>query len=55
MAGVLYAVEGANWQRSGCQGSGPKPLKFPEDKEPLIKDVDELMARKEQIRRRRRG
>lgn len=55
LAGVLYAVEGANWQRGGCQGSGPKPVKFPEDKEVLIKSSDELAARKAEIRRRRRG
>lgn len=50
LAGILYAVEAANWQRGGCQGSGPKPVKFPEDKEVLIKDADELAERK---RRRR--
>lgn len=55
LAGVLYAVEGANWQRGGCQGSGPKPVKFPEDKEVPIKTSDELAARKAEIRRRRRG
>lgn len=53
LAGVVYALEGANWQRGGCQGSGPKPIKFPEDKEPALKDLDELKARKEAIRRRR--
>lgn len=55
LAGVLYAVEGANWQRGGCQGTGPKPVKFPEDKEVQIKSSDELAARKDEIRRRRYG
>lgn len=50
LAGVLYAVEAANWQRGGCQGNGPKPIKFPTDKEVSIKDADELNER----RRRRR-
>lgn len=53
LAGVVYALEGANWQRGGCQGTAPKPIKFPDDKEPGLKDLDELKARKEQIRRRR--
>ena len=55
LAGVLYAVEGANWQRGGGKGSPPKPVKFPEDREVPIKDLDELNARKDEIKRRRRG
>lgn len=53
LAGQLYALEGANWQRGGCQGSGPKPIKFPEDRDIPIKDSDELKSRKEAIKRRR--
>lgn len=53
LAGILYAAEGANWQRSGCKGTGPKPVKFPEDRDIPIKDVAELKARKEQLRKRR--
>ena len=53
MAGVLYAVEGANWQRGGCQGNQPKPVKFPSDKDLGVKDVEDLMSRREAMRRRR--
>jgi len=50
LAGILYAAEGANWQRGGCQGNAPKPLKFPTDKEVKLQDSEELAER----RRRRR-
>jgi len=53
LAGIMYALEGANWQRGGGQGTAPKPMKFPDDKEPVLKDLDELRARKDAIRRRR--
>lgn len=52
LAGVLYAVEAANWQRGGCQGNGPKPVKFPTDQEVSLKDVDDLNARRARVRRR---
>jgi hypothetical protein len=53
LSGVLYAVEAANWQRGGCQGNAPKPVKFPVDKEVSVKDVDDLNARRDRVRRRR--
>jgi len=53
LAGIMYALEGANWQRGGGQGTAPKPMKFPDDKKPALDNLDELKARKEQIRRRR--
>ena len=53
LAGILYAAEGANWQRGGGQGNAPKPVKFPEDKALGVKDGDDLQSRKEMIRRRR--
>lgn len=52
LVAVLHALEGANWQRGGGQGSAPKPMKLPDDKQPEFKDVDELKARKAAIRRR---
>lgn len=52
LAGILYAVEGANWQRGGGQGKPPKPMKLPEDKD-VSMDADDLQARKDMIRRRR--
>lgn len=53
LAGVLYAAEAANWQRGGCQGNAPKPIKFPQDhKDPGVKDVEELNAKRDRIRRR---
>lgn len=56
LAGILFAAEGANWQRGGGQGKAPTPVKFPEDKQIQVKDIDELTARKEAIKaRRRRG
>jgi len=53
LAAILYAAEGANWQRGGCQGNAPKPVKFPEDKEVKIADAEELAARKRRMRRSR--
>lgn len=53
LSGVLYAVEAANWQRGGCQGNAPKPLKFPEDKEISVHDSADLNARRDRVRRRR--
>lgn len=53
LAGILYAVEGANWQRGGCQGSAPKPVKFPEDRDLGVKSSDELAARRAAMKRRR--
>lgn len=53
LAGILYAAEGANWQRGGGQGKPPKPMKFPEDKNEIVMDKEELQARKDMIRRRR--
>lgn len=53
LAGILYAGEGANWQRGGGQGKPPNPVKFPEDVEVSLKDSDELKARKEAVRNRR--
>lgn len=55
LAGVLYAVEAANWQRGGCQGNAPKPVKFPVDKEEAIKDSDELNERRRRRRELSRG
>lgn len=55
LAGVLYAVEGANWQRGGCQGNAPKPVKFPTDKEVSIKDAGELAERRRRRREMSRG
>ena len=54
MAGVLNALEGANWQRGGGQGKAPTPVKFPEDTKISMKDIDELNARKEAVRNRRK-
>ena len=53
LAGILYAAEGANWQRGGCQGNAPKPTKFPTDKEISVKDSDDLNARRDRVRRQR--
>ena len=53
MAGVLNAVEGANWQRGGGKGTPPKPIKFPEDREIKVKDSEDLKARKEANKKRR--
>lgn len=55
LAGVLYAVDAANWQRGGCQGNAPKPMKFPVDREEPIKDADELNERKRRRREMSRG
>lgn len=54
LAGILYATEGANWQRGGGQGKAPTPVKFPEDTKISMKDIDELNARKEAVRNRRK-
>jgi hypothetical protein len=54
MAGLLYASEGANWQRGGGKGSQPKPFKFPV--EPKVGDIDsaqKLIDRKQRLQRRR--
>lgn len=51
LSGILYALEGANWQRGGGQGKQPKPVKFPEDRE-LSLSVDDMEARRDEIRRR---
>lgn len=57
LAGILYAAEGANWQRGGCKGPEPKPVKFPEDREIRVKDASELAekkrAQREHLQRRR--
>jgi hypothetical protein len=53
LAGLLYAAEGANWQRGGGQGTAPKPVKLPVDKEPDVKDAEDLASRKEALKRRR--
>jgi len=55
LAGLLYAAEGANWQRGGCQGNAPKPTKFPEDKEIGVRDAEDLLSRRNAVRRRRTG
>lgn len=55
LAGVLYAVEAANWQRGGCQGNAPKPVKFPQDRDETIKDADELAERKRRRKEMSRG
>ena len=55
LAGVLYAVEGANWQRGGCQGNQPKPVKFPTDREENIKDAGELADKKRRRKEMGRG
>ena len=53
LAGILYAAEGANWQRGGCQGNQPKPVNFPTDKEETVFDAEDLKSRREAIRKRR--
>lgn len=55
LSGVLYAVEAANWQRGGCQGNAPKPIKFPTDKDVSIKDSDELNERRRRRKEMGRG
>lgn len=52
LSGILYALEGANWQRGGGKGPQPKPTKFPSDRtfETHIQDSDEL----NDLKRRRR-
>ncbi|GEM_PF-2549822 len=54
MAGLLFAVEGGNWQRGGGQGPQPKPVKFPEEmKLGGIDSAKDLAERKERLRRRK--
>lgn len=57
LAGVLYAIECGNYQRGGCKGSEPTPIKFPEDRNTRIRDSTELeqkrLAQREHLRRRR--
>ena len=56
LSGVLYAVEAANWQRGGCQGNAPKPIKFPQEaKEVSIRDAEELNERRRRRRELGRG
>lgn len=55
LAGVLYAVEGANWQRSGGKGQAPKPVDFPEDRKQSNLDAAGLAAKREAMKRRRYG
>lgn len=54
MAAILYALEGANWQRGGCKGSAPKPYKFPQDHKVHIKDSAELAEKRKAQKERRR-
>lgn len=57
LAGVLYAIECGNYQRGGCKGTEPKPIKFPEDRDIRVKDSTELAEKKraqsEHLKRRR--
>lgn len=54
LAGILYAAEGANWQRGGGSGNQPKPINFPEDKpDPKIRSAHELSERRQRLRQRR--
>lgn len=55
LGGILYAVEAANWQRGGCQGTAPKPVKFPVDRDVSIKDAEELNERRRRRREMARG
>ncbi|RJO79309.1 hypothetical protein D5S18_02975 [Nocardia panacis] len=57
LAAILYAVQGANWQRSGGQGEAPKPVARPNDAPvaadpdtvPLDRINDELAARRKAL------
>jgi hypothetical protein len=54
MSGILFALDGANWQRGGGQGPKPKPTKFPEEpKLGGIESANALKERRERLRQRR--
>jgi hypothetical protein len=57
LAGILFAGEGANWQRGGCKGDKPKPVKFPEDRDVKVRDqadlADKRQAQSAHLKRRR--
>ena len=53
LAGILYALEGANWQRGGGKGDKPRPMKFPEDRKAPLKDSTELARRRAMLKRKR--
>ena len=53
LAGILYATEGANWQRGGGAGNQPKPVKFPEDRKVDVTGLDDLAQRRDRLRRKR--
>lgn len=55
LAAMLYALEGANWQRGGCNGNAPKPHKFPDDHQIGVRDLDDLQSRRQRIKERRTG
>ena len=54
MAAMLYALEGANWQRGGCKGTAPKPYKFPQDHKVAFKDASELAEKRKSQKARRK-
>ena len=54
LSGILFALDGANWQRGGGQGAKPKPTKFPEEpKIGSIGSAKDLAERKERLRLRK--
>jgi len=57
IAGQLFALQVANWQRGGGKGQKPEPVKLPEDVPVKVKSRDELKARRkanrEHLARRR--
>lgn len=55
LSAILYAVEGANWQRGGGQGNAPKPFEFPKDHKISIADGAELDKRRRRLKKRTTG
>ena len=52
LSGVLYSIDGGNWQRGGGKGPQPKPTKFPEErKDGGLKTADDLAKRRERLKR----
>ena len=57
IAGQLFALQVANWQRGGGKGQKPEPVKLPEDRPVSVKSNEELKAKRkaqrEHLARRR--
>lgn len=56
LSAILNALQWSNWQRGGGKGDKPKPVKRPkEDPKQGPKSLDELEARKQAVKKRRKA